>query len=230
MDLTTPFANLAPANPGPAASLVLDATAYDLATRQSFFTALCVSLTFALVRRLPGACLSLMEQPVQEAAQCVGAMIFDTEDQVLLGQGREAAVAAWQLPQTEVAQGEGPLDAAFRVLEREFGIEDPDPLIQTCGWIEVDGLSVEAEKTVGFQQKWLAFRQTGNPDLGELLPDGLFGAWRWVPLHEVPALLAPYRTVSPADVMCLAKGEPLPAPNISEPAVAGLKLNWGRRR
>jgi len=53
---------------------------------------------------------------------CVGVMLVNGEGHVFVGQRIDSEVAAWQMPQGGVDEGESPRDAAFRELWEETGV------------------------------------------------------------------------------------------------------------
>ena len=56
---------------------------------------------------------------------CVGIVLLNEEKNIFGGQRIDNNLNAWQMPQGGIDEGENPLDAAFRELEEETGIEKP---------------------------------------------------------------------------------------------------------
>lgn len=130
---------------------------------------------------------------------CVGAMIFNAEGLVWVGE-RNDTPGAWQMPQGGIDSGETPAEAARREVAEETGTDRIVLLAESAAWLKYelpDDLRgrVWGGRWHGQKQKWFAFRFTGsNADfdiLGVEHPE--FVRWRWLPLDEVPALIVPFK-------------------------------------
>lgn len=116
----------------------------------------------------------------------VGIILVNNQDQVLLAKRIKRDI--WQLPQGGINEQEDLLDALYRELYEEVGLDNTDASViaSTKHWLryklpprmrrEVDPLFV------GQKQKWFLLRFTGQDskirfDLG---PKPEFDAWQWV--------------------------------------------------
>lgn len=141
---------------------------------------------------------------------CVGVMVLNADGLVWAGQRAtdgnteySGHPKLWQMPQGGIDKGEQPLQAAIRELYEETGMRSVDLVAEAPDWIDYDlppdliGVGLKG-KYRGQTQKWFAFRFTG--DEGEIRidppPDGHekeFDAWAWVPMHELPELIVPFK-------------------------------------
>lgn len=107
--------------------------------------------------------------------------------------GRRSGHDAWQFPQGGVAAGESALQAMFRELYEEVGLEktDVEVLGSTKRWLRYrlpkQYLRHGSEPLViGQKQKWFLLKLTSNEQKVRLdLSDSPeFDSWRWIDFHE----------------------------------------------
>lgn len=110
--------------------------------------------------------------------------------------GRRHGHDAWQFPQGGLAQGETALDAMFRELREEVGLdkEDIEVLGSTRRWLKYrlpkQYLRHGSEPLViGQKQKWYLLRLVASEQKVRLdLSDSPeFDSWRWIDYNEPPA-------------------------------------------
>ena len=72
--------------------------------------------------------------------QNVGLMVLNGDGDVFVGQRKDNAVAAWQMPQGGIDKGEDAQTAALRELEEETGISSDLVTVEavSAGWIPYD--------------------------------------------------------------------------------------------
>ena len=107
--------------------------------------------------------------------------------------GRRSGHDAWQFPQGGVAAGETAMQAMFRELHEEIGLEktDVDVLGSTKRWLKYrlpkQYLRHGSEPLViGQKQKWFLLKLVSNEQKVRLdLSDSPeFDSWRWIDFHE----------------------------------------------
>ena len=142
--------------------------------------------------------------------RCVGVMVLNHDGLVWAGrripEGNseyDGSPQLWQMPQGGIDKGEDPLEAAYRELYEETGIETVSLLEQSRDWINYDlpphliGIGLKG-KYRGQTQRWFAFRFEGdereiriNPPPGDHAAE--FDAWEWKPMDELPGLIIPFK-------------------------------------
>jgi putative (di)nucleoside polyphosphate hydrolase len=139
---------------------------------------------------------------------CVGLAVFNREGLVFIGKrlsGPEHVdlTHAWQMPQGGLDPGEDPYECGLRELYEETNIRSVTHLGTIDDWLCYDiprDLVGQAWKGKyrGQTQKWFALRFTGDDsEIDVAHPAGghepEFAAWRWEPIHNVAALVVPFK-------------------------------------
>ena len=138
----------------------------------------------------------------------VGVMLFNRDGLVFIGRRLEGPehvdlTHSWQMPQGGIDPGEEPWPAAVRELQEETNIRSVERIGEIAEWLEYDiprqivGQAWQG-KYRGQTQKWFAMRFTGpESEIDVAHPDGAaeaeFGAWRWEPVQNIPALVVPFK-------------------------------------
>lgn len=132
---------------------------------------------------------------------CVGVMLINAEGRIFAGQRKDSPVAAWQMPQGGIDDGEKPRDAAIRELWEETGVTGDlvEPLAKSPGWVNYD-LPPElvgkiwGGKYRGQRQRWFLYRFTGRDDQIDIATEHPeFSEWRWVTADEMLAAIVPFK-------------------------------------
>lgn len=142
---------------------------------------------------------------------CVGVMVLNADGLVWVGQRKpgeaDSEVGArpqlWQMPQGGIDKGEEPLAAAKREIFEETGMTSLELLAEAPDWIKYDlpedriGITWGG-KYRGQTQKWFAFRFVGDETEIRIDPppgghDAEFDQWTWVPMHELPDMIVPFK-------------------------------------
>ncbi|WP_338549304.1 RNA pyrophosphohydrolase [Roseovarius phycicola] len=132
---------------------------------------------------------------------CVGVMLVNADGHVFVGQRIDSDVAAWQMPQGGVDEGETPRDAALRELWEETGVLADLVTVEaeTTDWVTYD-LPHELVPKLwkarfrGQKQKWFLLRFHGtDADVNIASEHQEFSEWRWLPPDELPGAIVPFK-------------------------------------
>ena len=117
----------------------------------------------------------------------VGIIICDGAGKIFWG--KRVGQDAWQFPQGGINQGERPVDALYRELYEEVGLESSDVelLANTQGWLRYWLPQRYVRKTsgrpcIGQKQKWFLLKLTSGEHRIKLDAEGKpeFDSWSWV--------------------------------------------------
>ena len=122
---------------------------------------------------------------------CVGIMLINRDNLVLVAQRIDQVAEAWQMPQGGVDEGESPRQAALRELKEEIGTDRAKIIAETEEWVHYDLPRDLADKVWngrfrGQTQKWFAMRFLGNDsdiNLATARPE--FIEWKWTSLNSL---------------------------------------------
>ncbi|MDI3337634.1 RNA pyrophosphohydrolase [Defluviimonas aestuarii] len=132
---------------------------------------------------------------------CVGVMLINDAGLIFAGQRKDSEVAAWQMPQGGIDDGEKPRKAALRELWEETGVTGDlvEFIAKSPDWVTYD-LPAELVGRVwggrfrGQKQRWFLFRFTGRDeqiDIATEHPE--FSEWKWVTADEMLAAIVPFK-------------------------------------
>jgi putative (di)nucleoside polyphosphate hydrolase len=132
---------------------------------------------------------------------CAGVMLLNRDGLVFVGQRLDSVVEAWQMPQGGIDPGEDALDAAWRELWEETGVERKHAeLIATAPEELFYDLPEDLAgrlwkgKWRGQRQRWFLFRFLGeDSDVNIQTAEPEFRAWRWAAPKDLPDLIVPFK-------------------------------------
>lgn len=132
---------------------------------------------------------------------CAGVMLLNRDSKVFVGQRLDSTLEAWQMPQGGIDPGEEPLEAAYRELWEETGVERDHVELLAAPEVELeydlpDDLlgKVWKGKWRGQRQRWFLFRLTaGDQAINIATAEPEFRAWRWLDPRELPHVIVPFK-------------------------------------
>ena len=118
--------------------------------------------------------------------RCVGMMILNDKNEILVGKRLDHPSGYWQMPQGGIDKNENPEKAVWREMMEEIGTNDAK-LIQTSSqWINYDipkdtlATLPWGKEYVGQTQKWFLFLFAGrNQDINVETINPEFSEWKW---------------------------------------------------
>lgn len=123
---------------------------------------------------------------------CVGIMLINKADLVLVARRIDQRAEAWQMPQGGVEDDETPRQAALRELEEEIGTNRAEIVAESEDWIPYDLPRDLADKVWhgrfrGQTQKWFAMRFLGtDEDVNLATAEPEFDDWKWTSMATLP--------------------------------------------
>ncbi len=141
----------------------------------------------------------LKEPAILPYRPCVGIMLLNEKGKVFVAKRIDTEVAAWQMPQGGIDNGEDPERAAFREMEEEIGSRNAEIIKVHEDWLQYDLPDhligkVWKGKYRGQRMKWYLMRYLGQDsdiDLETHQPE--FSTWRWLDVNELPKTIVEFK-------------------------------------
>ena len=131
---------------------------------------------------------------------CVGMMILNKQNKILVGKRLDHPSGYWQMPQGGIDKKENPKDAVWREMKEEIGTNNVKLIKSSTSWINYD-IPKDTLKTlpwgnkyVGLSQKWFVFRFTGkNTDINVSTENPEFSEWKWAQYETLVDNIVPFK-------------------------------------
>lgn len=142
---------------------------------------------------------------------CVGIMLINRDNLVLVAQRIDQVTEAWQMPQGGVDDGETPRQAALRELNEEIGTDKVKIISETKEWLSYDLPQKLADKVWGGHfrgqtQKWFAMRFLGNDeDINLATETPEFLQWKWTLMENLLNVVVSFKRENYAQVISAFK-------------------------
>jgi putative (di)nucleoside polyphosphate hydrolase len=119
--------------------------------------------------------------------RCVGMMILNTKNEILVGKRLDHPSGYWQMPQGGIDKNEDPEEAVWREMMEEIGTNNADLFKVSNQWIKYDIPQETLDKLpwqniyVGQIQKWFIFKFSGQEnDINVETENPEFSEWKWI--------------------------------------------------
>ena len=132
--------------------------------------------------------------------KCVGMMILNSNNEILVGRRIDHPSGFWQMPQGGIDENEDPEEAVWREMLEEIGTNNAKIIKISDQWIkyEIPEKTLKTlpwgKKYIGQQQKWFAFRFAGQDkeiNIGTENPE--FSEWKWAKINSIIDNIVPFK-------------------------------------
>jgi len=132
--------------------------------------------------------------------RCVGMMILNASNEILVGRRLDHPSGYWQMPQGGIDENENSQEAVWREMMEEIGTNKADLFKVSNQWIkyEIPQKTLDklpwGKKWIGQTQKWFIFKFTGqNTDINVHTKNPEFSEWKWISHKELSKNAVPFK-------------------------------------
>ena len=132
--------------------------------------------------------------------RCVGMMILNNENKILVGKRLDHPSGHWQMPQGGIDDDENPNEAVWREMQEEIGTNNAKLIGTSSQWIkyEIPKKTLETlpwgKKYCGQIQKWFVFRFTGTDnEINVETENPEFSEWKWASYDTIVDNIVPFK-------------------------------------
>ena len=132
--------------------------------------------------------------------KCVGMMILNNNNEILVGRRIDHPSGYWQMPQGGIDKKEIPEEAVWREMMEEIGTNKATLVHTSSQWLNYD-IPVDTLKVLpwgdiysGQTQKWFVFHFTGEDrDINVETENPEFNEWKWIKHNELIDSAVPFK-------------------------------------
>ena len=136
----------------------------------------------------------------KEFRKCVGMMILDERNKILVGRRIDHPSGYWQMPQGGIDKNEIPQEAVWREMMEEIGTNNAELIYTSSQWVNYE-IPESTLKTlpwgnqyVGQTQKWFVFRFLGkDSDINVGTENPEFSEWKWSDHNTLKDYAVPFK-------------------------------------
>ena len=135
-----------------------------------------------------------------EYRKCVGMMILNSHNEILVGRRLDHPSGYWQMPQGGIDDSENPEEAVWREMMEEIGTNNSDLFKISNKWIkyEIPQETLDhlpwGKKYIGQTQKWFIFKFSGeDKDINVATENPEFSEWKWMKHDELIQNAVPFK-------------------------------------
>ena len=134
--------------------------------------------------------------------RCVGMMILNDKNEILVGKRLDHPSGYWQMPQGGIDKNENPEKAVWREMMEAIGTNNARLLHTSTRWINYDipkdtlATLPWGKEYVGQMQKWFLFRFLGNDsDIDVETNNPEFSEWKWISASNLIENAVPFKRI-----------------------------------
>ena len=131
---------------------------------------------------------------------CVGMIILNDKNQILVGRRIDYPSGYWQMPQGGIDKDEVPEEAVWREMMEEIGTNNAKLIRTSSVWLSYDipkdtlQTLPWGKKYIGQKQKWFVFRFTGkDSDINIRTENPEFSEWKWAKHDSLLDNMVPFK-------------------------------------
>ncbi len=130
---------------------------------------------------------------------CVGMMILNKDNKVLVAKRLDNNADAWQMPQGGIDDGEDPHTAVYREMEEEIGTRNAEIIDEHRDWLKYDLPDhmigkIWKGRYRGQRMKWFLMRYLGaDSDINIETEHPEFSEWKWMDMDHIPQAIVDFK-------------------------------------
>ena len=132
--------------------------------------------------------------------RCVGMMILNASNEILVGRRLDHPSGYWQMPQGGIDQNENPQEAVWREMMEEIGTNKAKLYKTSNQWInyEIPKETLDhlpwGKIYIGQTQKWFIFKFLGkDKDINVETQNPEFSEWKWMNCNDLVKNAVPFK-------------------------------------
>jgi len=132
--------------------------------------------------------------------KCVGMMILNSNNKILVGRRLDHPSGYWQMPQGGIDDNENPEEAVWREMMEEIGTNNAELFQISNQWVNYDIPQETLDNLpwgkifIGQTQKWFIFQFTGKgEDINVQTQKPEFSEWKWMNVDDLVDNAVPFK-------------------------------------
>ena len=132
--------------------------------------------------------------------KCVGMMILNANNEILVGRRIDHPSGYWQMPQGGIDENENPEEAVWREMMEEIGTNNADIFKISNQFVKYTITQETIDKLplgkifIGQKQKWFIFKFSGQKnDINVATENPEFSEWKWMDSSDLIDNAVPFK-------------------------------------
>ncbi len=145
---------------------------------------------------------------IRKYRRCVGMMILNDHNEILVARRLDHPSGFWQMPQGGIDKDENPEEAVWREMMEEIGTNNAELIQSSSQWInynipkETLATLPWGKKFVGQTQKWFVFRFKGqDTEINVKTENPEFSEWKWAKYNLLVENIVPFKKTVYAKIL-----------------------------